>query len=115
MDHGWPIVVELGLDAVAVADTVIVPAFRGFLDSVPGHDVAEALRAAHGNVARIASISRTGAFALAAAGFARRQTRHHPLVPRVTKLLRPYDLAAAITPACSSWRSRRRPHLGGSR
>lgn len=65
-DHGWPIVVEDGLDILATADTVIVPAFRGFLDSVPD-DVAEALRTAHDNGARIASIC-TGAFALAAAG-----------------------------------------------
>ncbi|MFD5466779.1 GlxA family transcriptional regulator [Kitasatospora sp. NPDC127059] len=79
-----------GLEAVAEADTVIVPGHAGFLDPVPAA-VREALSAAAGRGARIASLC-IGAFTLAAAGLldGRRVTTHwqyaaelarrHPLV-----------------------------------
>lgn len=65
-DNGWSLVVPNDLDVLASADTVIVPAFRGFLDGASA-DVVAALRHAHRRGARLASIC-TGAFALASAG-----------------------------------------------
>jgi len=62
---GFGIQVQLGLDAVLDADTVVVPGFLPTDD--PPLAVSEALRAAAGRGARIASVC-VGAFGLAAAG-----------------------------------------------
>lgn len=55
-----------GLDALADAETIVVPGRFGF-DRPPVQSITEALRQAHGRGARVVSIC-TGAFALAAAG-----------------------------------------------
>jgi transcriptional regulator GlxA family with amidase domain len=55
-----------GLDALAEADTVVIPACANVLDDQPS-DLVGAVRTAHGNGARIVSLC-TGAFVLAAAG-----------------------------------------------
>lgn len=55
-----------GLDELARADTVIVPACHDVIDSPPA-ELIDAVRAAHDAGARVASIC-TGAFVLAAAG-----------------------------------------------
>ncbi|MBW6433789.1 DJ-1/PfpI family protein [Actinoplanes hulinensis] len=71
---GFGITVAAGLEAVAAADTVIVPGFR----RGPAPAAAlDALRAAHQRGARIVSIC-SGAFALAQAGLldGRRATTH---------------------------------------
>ncbi len=55
-----------GLDVLAEADTVVVPACASVIDDQPA-DLVEAVRAAHAGGARIVSLC-TGAFVLAAAG-----------------------------------------------
>ncbi|MPV37436.1 helix-turn-helix domain-containing protein [Georgenia subflava] len=72
---GFGIQVEHGLERVAAADLVVVPAVKGHPD--PPADVLDALRAAHSRGARVMSVC-TGAFALAAAGLldGRRCTTH---------------------------------------
>ncbi|NKZ02222.1 helix-turn-helix domain-containing protein [Actinomadura latina] len=55
-----------GLDALAEADTVVIPACASVIDAQPP-DLVEAVRAAHAGGARIVSLC-TGAFVLAAAG-----------------------------------------------
>jgi AraC family transcriptional activator FtrA len=55
-----------GLDELAAADTVVVPACRGVHDRQPP-DLVAAVRAAHASGARIVSLC-SGAFVLAAAG-----------------------------------------------
>ncbi|MGI5204956.1 helix-turn-helix domain-containing protein [Spirillospora sp. CA-108201] len=57
---------EHGLDALATADTVVIPACASVVDEQPP-DLVDAVRAAHGNGARVVSLC-TGAFVLAAAG-----------------------------------------------
>jgi transcriptional regulator GlxA family with amidase domain len=82
-DTGFAIAVERGLEALADADTVIVP---GIGEAALPFDRAalRALRAAHARGARVASIC-TGAFVLAAAGLldGRRATTHWAYTDRL--------------------------------
>ncbi|WP_431930984.1 GlxA family transcriptional regulator [Micromonospora sp. RP3T] len=87
---GFQVLPDHGLDALATADTVIVPGIHegppltaGTVDA----DVADALRAAHERGARIMSIC-TGAFVLAAAGLldGRPATTHWAYAARFRRL-----------------------------
>lgn len=62
---GFAIEVQRGLEALAEADTVVVPGYEP--SDVPAADVCDALRAAATRGARMMSVC-TGAFALAGAG-----------------------------------------------
>jgi AraC family transcriptional activator FtrA len=73
---GLTVRVPHGLDALARADTIVVPGWRD-IDEPPPAALVDALRAAHGRGARICSIC-SGAFVLAHAGLldARRAATH---------------------------------------
>ena len=62
---GYAVHAERGLEALAAADTVVVPGYLPLED--PGEEVGAALREAAARGARVVSVC-TGAFALAAAG-----------------------------------------------
>ncbi|WP_253674852.1 GlxA family transcriptional regulator [Streptoalloteichus tenebrarius] len=81
---GFSISAPASLDALARADTVIVPGFVADGEIAP--DALVALRAAHAGGARVVSIC-TGAFALAAAGLldGRRATTHWQDSPELAR------------------------------
>ncbi len=62
---GYAVHTEHGLEALAAADTIVVPGYLPLRD--PGEQVGQALRQAAARGARVVSVC-TGAFALAAAG-----------------------------------------------
>ncbi|MBI2380220.1 MAG: transcriptional regulator FtrA [Gammaproteobacteria bacterium] len=73
---GLSVQVDRGLEALAEADTIVLPGWRD-ADEAPPEDLLEALRQAHGRGTRLASIC-SGVFLLAAAGLldGRRATTH---------------------------------------
>ncbi|WP_426593468.1 DJ-1/PfpI family protein [Cellulomonas sp. McL0617] len=83
---GYPVVASHGLEGLADADTIVVPAFDIPAREIPAA-VLDALRSAHTRGARLVSIC-GGAFALAAAGVldGRRATTHWRLASTMAAL-----------------------------
>jgi len=91
-ETGFDVVVPAGLDALAHADTVIVPGIGDRAWPI-GEDALDALRAAAARGARVASIC-TGAFVLAAAGLldGRRATTHWQYAERLQRAFPAVDV-----------------------
>ena len=93
---GFPLHVARGLEALAEADTILVPGFDPAAWPPPAAAL-EALRAAHARGARVGSIC-TGAFALAEAGLldGRRATTHWRHAARLAQLYPAIDVDADV-------------------
>jgi transcriptional regulator GlxA family with amidase domain len=93
---GFSVHVEHGLEALADADTVLVPGFDPPQWPLPDAVLA-ALRAAHARGARVGSIC-TGAFALAQAGLldGRRATTHWAYARRLARMHPAVDVDARV-------------------
>lgn len=97
-DADFAVAVRHGLEALEAADTVVVPASHVLDESRPGHGpVPEALAAAAGRGARVASVC-TGAFVLAAAGLleGRRATTHWLSCGRLAEMFPGVRVDAAV-------------------
>jgi transcriptional regulator GlxA family with amidase domain len=92
----FAVVADHGLEALARADTVIVPGYDT-IDRPPPAAALEALRAAHGRGARTVSIC-TGAFALAHAGLldGRRATTHWRYAPYLAESFPAVDVDPGV-------------------
>jgi transcriptional regulator GlxA family with amidase domain len=93
---GFSVHVDRGLEALADADTVIVPGFDPPAWELPGAVLA-ALRAAYARGARVGSIC-TGAFALAQAGLldGRRATTHWAYAQRLARMRPAVDVDPGV-------------------
>jgi transcriptional regulator GlxA family with amidase domain len=93
---GFALHVDRGLEALAEADTVLVPGFAP-VSAPPAAEVVAALRAAHARGARVGSIC-TGAFALAHTGLldGRRATTHWAYAERLADLYPAVDVDARV-------------------
>jgi transcriptional regulator GlxA family with amidase domain len=92
---GFGITPSHGLDALAAADTVVVPGYFALFDPPPD-SALEALRAAAAGGARVISVC-TGAFALAFAGLldGRRATTHWAHAEQLARLFPRVEVDAA--------------------
>jgi transcriptional regulator GlxA family with amidase domain len=92
---GFGLTLSQGLDALASADSVVVPGYLAVLDPPP-RAVTEALQEAAGRGARMISVC-TGAFALAYAGLldGRRATTHWAQAEQLAELFPKVDVDAA--------------------